>query len=292
MIEGPFRGSAAVAAGLVTRNHLRGPRFRRLFPDIYVPVGPSAPDFRCRSRAAYLYVEGHGVLGGYSAAELLGADCAPRNAVPEVVVERDVRCRAGLAVTRGRVPEVDRRLAGNCLVTAPLLTAWDLTRRLDLVEAVVALDALARYRSPIDDPFPPSALLDLREKRLGTRGCRRLDDVVALADPRAGSPMETRLRLLLVFAGLRPEVQYAVRDRQGRMTFDLAFPEAKLAIEYDGRGHLELGYGDRRRDLRSGALGWHTMRVDAPAVTQTGAATVELIRAQRQQRLTLLSSAT
>lgn len=115
---------------------------------------------------------------------------------------------------------------------------------------------------------------------------------MALADPRAGSPMETRLRLLLVYAGLRPEVRFVVRDRTGKIHFDLAFPEAKLAIEYDGRGHLELGYGERRRDLRSGALGRHTMRFDAPAVLKTGAETVELIGARRRQRLDLLSSAT
>lgn len=285
MFDGPFRGSRAVADGLLTPDHLRGPRFRRLFPDIYLQVGRTAPDLHCLSRAAYLYVEGFGVLGGYSAAALMKIDCAPRGAVPEVIVERDVRCRTGLAATRAHVPEVERRLAGGCLVTSPLLTAWHLTRRLDLVDAVIALDALARYRSPIDEPFAPTELLDMREKRPGARGCRRLDQVVPLADARAGSPMETRLRLLLVFAGLRPEVQYTVRDRLGRMHFDLAFPEAKLAIEYDGRGHLELGYGDRRRDLRSGALGWHTMRFDAGGVLDTPDETVHLIRSQRERRL-------
>ena len=34
----PFRGSAARASGLITPGVLRGPRFRRLFPDIYVPA--------------------------------------------------------------------------------------------------------------------------------------------------------------------------------------------------------------------------------------------------------------
>ena len=39
MVGGPFRGSEAVAAGLVTRHQLHGPRFRRVFPDVYVPAG-------------------------------------------------------------------------------------------------------------------------------------------------------------------------------------------------------------------------------------------------------------
>lgn len=220
---------------------------------------------------------------------MLKIDCAPRATTPEVVVERDVRCRTGLTVTRSHVPDADRCYAGRCLVTSPLVTAWDLTRRFDLVDAVIALDALAAYRSPIEEPVPPSVLLDLRGKRRGARGCGRPDRVVALSDPRSGSSMETRLRLLLVLAGLRPEVRYTVRDRLGRMRFDLAFPEAKLAIEYDGRSHLELGYGDRCRDLRSGALGWHTMRFDAAGVLDTPDETVHLIRGQRERRLRMLS---
>lgn len=33
-LTGPFRGSDALAAGALTRGELRGPRFRRLFPDV------------------------------------------------------------------------------------------------------------------------------------------------------------------------------------------------------------------------------------------------------------------
>ena len=58
-----FRGSRAVAAGLVTPDRLRGPRFQRLLPDVY---GASLPGYRpallLRSLAAYRLVEGHGVL--------------------------------------------------------------------------------------------------------------------------------------------------------------------------------------------------------------------------------------
>ena len=81
-----FRGSAAIAAGLVTKKVLRGPRYLRLFPDTYVRRGADPPDLRLRSFAAYRYVEGRGVLSGHSAAVLLGADCAPDNAPAEVTV--------------------------------------------------------------------------------------------------------------------------------------------------------------------------------------------------------------
>jgi len=72
-----FRGSLAVAAGLTTWGRLRGPRFRRLFRDVYCPVADEPPDLRLRSLGAYRLVEGRGVLSGYSAAVLLDADCAP-----------------------------------------------------------------------------------------------------------------------------------------------------------------------------------------------------------------------
>jgi hypothetical protein len=83
-----FRGSAAVAAGLVTWDVLRGPQFLRLFPDTYVavPEEEQPPDLALRSHAAYRYVGGSGVLSGYSAAEILGASCGPRDAPAEVTV--------------------------------------------------------------------------------------------------------------------------------------------------------------------------------------------------------------
>ena len=69
-----FRGSLAVRAGLTTWGCLRGPRFERLFPDVYCPRGDEPPDLRLRSLAAYRLVEGRGVLAGYSAGLVRGAD--------------------------------------------------------------------------------------------------------------------------------------------------------------------------------------------------------------------------
>src|SRR4051812_38754062 len=81
----PFRGSAAVASGLLTPGVLRGPRFTRLFPDVYVGAAVVV-DLTLRARAAYLLVDGRGVIGGYAAAELLDASCGPRDAPVDGVV--------------------------------------------------------------------------------------------------------------------------------------------------------------------------------------------------------------
>lgn len=97
-----FRGTAALAAGLVTPDLLRGPRYRRLLPDTYAPADAHA-DLRLRSLAAYLWAGPDAVLCGYSAAELLGASCAPRAAPAEVAVtavRAGPRSRDGVVVRR------------------------------------------------------------------------------------------------------------------------------------------------------------------------------------------------
>lgn len=84
-LDGPFRGSTAVRAGLLTRGVLRGPRYRRVFPDVYAPAELEV-DLALRARAAGVLVAGRGVVAGYAAAELLGASCGPPGAAVEVLM--------------------------------------------------------------------------------------------------------------------------------------------------------------------------------------------------------------
>ncbi len=288
VLDGPFRGSVAVRRGLLTRAQLYGPRYRRLLPDVYVPAGATL-NLATRSRAAYLHVAPRGgVLAGFSAAELLGRGCALHRVPAEVLVPRDARSRPDLLVRRGTVRHSELGAAGGCRVTAPLRTAWDLARRLPLVEAVVAVDALAR-RSRTDPGFEPAELLAHRATAPGARCCRRLDRVVALADRRAESVPETRLRLNLVLGGLpAPEVQYRVRDGYGFVLarVDLAYPEARLAIEYDGAAHFtDFGSrADRRRDLTLADHGWHTMRLTNDDVDGDPPVTRQRVAAQLHSR--------
>lgn len=257
----PFRGTEALASGRLTRGRLYGPRYRRVFPDVYLPAEVEL-DLPTRSRAAYLLVQDRGgVLAGYSAAALLGADRAPRDAPAEVLVAANTRAHPGLLVRRGTADDVDVTTAAGCRVTAPVRTAWDLARRLPLVEAVVSVDALARVGR-----FQPNVLLARRAAHPGAPGSGRLDEVVALADPHAESAMETRLRVELVRAGLpRPRVQYEVADEHDYVLarVDLAYPAVKLAIEYDGAEHDDplRVQRDRERDGLLASYGWDTLRV-------------------------------
>jgi hypothetical protein len=172
-----------------------------------------------------------------------------------------MRGEPGLRVSYGAAAGVDLMLAGGCRVTAPFRTTWDLARRLPLVEAVIAVDALARAGG-----FAPAELLTRRTSAPGARNCRRLDEVVALSDPRAESPRETRLRVGLVRAGLpAPEVQYRISDEHGFVLarVDLGYPCAKLAIEYDGATHFTARRArlDRERDGLLASHDWQTLRL-------------------------------
>lgn len=256
-----FRGSRAVAAGLVTPDRLRGPGFRRLFPDVYVRAD-LPEDLRLRSLAAYRLVEGRGVLSGYSAALLLDADCAPSPGTPaEVTVPGGGQRRhPGLCVHRNALHPGEICTVEGVRVTTPLRTAFDLARLACPDEAVVAVDRLAnRHR------FHPDLLLNFGARYRGCRGVAQLPEVLCRADRFAGSPMETRLRLAVVAAGLpRPKVQWVVQDEAARTAYwlDLAWPEARVGVEYDGGLHLDPARvrRDIARHTRLLDLGWRVYR--------------------------------
>lgn len=260
-----FRGTAAVAAGLVTPGRLRGPDFERLLPDTYAPTptspAGSRPDLCLRSLAAVAWAGPGAVLCGYSAAELLGASCGPLDAPAEVnVTGAGPRSRPGVRVRReglhpGEITEVD-----GVRVTSRLRTAFDMARWLPLTEGVVAVDALARGE------FHPDLLLNFAARYPGLRGVRRVTGVLAHADARSGSPPETRLRLILVRGGLpRPVPQHPVLDdgRRRAVWLDLAYPEYRLGVEYDGGEHFatpQRAREDAQRHTRLVAAGWRVLR--------------------------------
>ncbi len=96
--------------------------------------------------------------------------------------------------------------------------------------------------------------------------------------------MESRLRMLLVLAGLpEPVVNHVVRWEDGRVRFrfDLSWPEHKVVVEYDGRQHrADLDQWDTditRRDWMD-AEGWAFVPVVARGVHVRPDETVERVR--------------
>lgn len=156
------------------------------------------------------------------------------------------------------------------LVTSPLRTAFDLARRSDIAEAVVAFDAL--WRAGL---VTPEELLGYASEHHRWRGVRQVPRVVKLADRRAENPMESRLRMRLVLGGLpRPQVQLVVElDGHVVARLDLAYEDVLLDVEYDGRGHWEDAAVRRRDGERNHVLvglGWSTLAFGAQDVFRRG----------------------
>lgn len=289
-MSAPFRGSEAVQAGEVSRNVLHGRRFVRVFPDVYVPAG-SPLTLSIRSMAAHVLADGYGVLVGYSAAELLGAVCAPRDVDAEIGVPgRTLRDRPGLRVHRDHLADDEVTEVHGMLVTTPVRTAYDLARWQPTVEAVAAVDALARLGR-----FAPARLMEIRARYPNARWRRRVPKVVALADSGAESVMESRLRLVMVQHGLpRPVTQFRIHDIDDRLVarLDLAYPEHQVGVEYDGRDHDDPRQArrDAARDSAAAALGWVVLRFSSDDVLRQPHVVAQRIRHTLARRAALRTS--
>lgn len=279
----PFAGSQAVASGLVTWQMLRGPTWRRLLPDVYVQATAfDADDHRMWCEAVAVKLPVGGAVSGLSAAYLWGVDLLPRGGGPvHVTLPRSARLGAHprLAMSRRALGRTDITLLfGGIALTTEVRTAFDLGRLLPRADALAALDAMLHRRL-----FQVDALTRYANAHSVTRGKSQLRDLVGLAEPRTESPMESRLRLLLHDAGLpRPTAQFKVHLPEGRFIarVDLAYPQWRIAIEYEGDHHRERA--TFRRDIgRYNALraaGWLTLRFTADDVIRQSGQLVQAVR--------------
>lgn len=257
-----FRGRDAVAQGLLTPAALRTTAWRRLFHGVYVDAQVSVTHpLRCSAALRYL-LPPKAVIAGRSAAQLHGAGVGYPDDPVEVLVPSEVRSRrpAGVLIHRGAVPETDVRTVRGLRVTEPLRTCWDLSQWCDPPAAVTVVDRLAAAGRVFD-----LELAELAAERRGVRGHRRFATVAGLVDQRAESPPESELRVRLVLAGLpRPDSQYRVFVA-GRFVarVDLAWPQWRIAVEYDGAWHGRPGqlHADRRRLNKLFAAGWIVLHV-------------------------------
>lgn len=268
-----------MARGLVTWARLRGPDFTRLYPDVYVGSDVDV-DAWVRVRALRVWSQGGGVVGGPLAALAWGAECPWEDA--ELILAGHVRRPAADVRPRVDVVPVDEKAPlHDCGVTTPLRTAFDLARREPLVDAVAAVDALAFACRLTSDE-----LGWLADRHPGVRGSAQLRRVLELMDPAAESCMETRTRLVLVLRGVpAPTSQFWVVLRTGkRVRLDLAWPEAKLAVEYDGPEHRTITGQNRDafRDAALGDLGWDVVHVTSAMVLDPRAADDLAARIERK----------
>lgn len=183
-----------------------------------------------------------------------------------LVVHR--RDEAPLAVVDGR------------LVTTAAWTAVEVARALRRPRALATLDAALRSGACSRADIWRAAI-----EQAGRRGIVNVRNLIALADGRAESPMESEARLVMLDGGLpKPELQYDVIDGNGQLRrLDFAWPDQGVAVEYDGvdwHGNPDALRNDRRRTAALTDVGWVVIAIVFEDVRHREGEMVARIRAQ------------
>ncbi|MDT0202596.1 hypothetical protein [Nocardioides sp. AE5] len=271
----PFRTRAALAAG-ISAKELRGPRFRTVFRGVHVSNSVRATDLQRIRGALLLFEAGTAWASHESAARVLGVPVPDQSdvhiSVPHASMRRrraELKCHVSPG---GRVVEHQ-----GMHVSSPHQLFVELACRLGLVDLVIVGDHLVRQRMTTPRKLvqhcrattQPHARAALRAARLVRSG--------------VDSPMETRLRLLLVLAGLpEPEVNLSLCTRDGDVfrKYDLSYPGIKVVIEYDGRHHIEREqqwHADLLRREDSEGNDWRFVVVIAADIFTTPAQTINRV---------------
>ncbi len=280
-LDRPFTRAQLRRAGIDPET-LRGDDFVQALPRVWVCKRAIDHDTRIRA-ALVLHPEG-AFASHLSAAEVLNLPVPDRGfAHVTVARHRDRRFRPGL---KSHVTKRKRRIivVRGIPTTDPIQTFIDCAGCLSLVDLVILGDALARRYK-------------ITARRL-RKACAASTDYYAAAALRAAtlvrdgvdSPMETRLRLLIVFAGLpEPTVNLLMLNDDGslRRRIDLCYLAIKLIIEYDGRQHAEDTAQwkrdlDRREELDDEQ--YRVLVVTAAGIFQEPLRTLQRVRRQLVER--------
>ena len=261
--RGPFTTAQAARLG-VSGDVLAGQRFRRLHRGVYVRA--DVPDtIPLRVDAVRLLVPS-AVASHHTAAILRSLPAPPETrvhiTVPDLATHpRIAGVRSHVAPVRGAVSLVD----GRPVLSVPRTLADLAAVGVGLVDLVTFGDAGVRRGWTTADHLVAAT------GSTAGRGCRVARRAAGLVRPRVDSPMETRLRLLLVLAGLpEPVTGRTVYDETGWVaTPDLVYPHHRIAIEYDGDHHRterRQWRHDKVRCRRLRDLGWELLECTADDV--------------------------
>jgi hypothetical protein len=227
-----FRGSDVVNRGWLTRAQLKGPSWRRLFHNVYADADLD-DSHRLRCEAIGLILPKTAAVTGRSAVCLDAFSMGrPEDPVHVLAPLRTRFAHQGVRLVRTAWLPAEHVVPGSPNVTTPERTAWEIAGEPDVEEAVVVLDRLFRARRPHQETM---------NRWMAAFPASPAATTIGLADGRAESPQESRARVRLTLAGFPPPVPQYEIIVHGRFVarVDLAWPEAKVAVEYDGVWHAE-----------------------------------------------------
>ena len=265
LAHGPFSRAQALRYG-VTDGRLRGKDLARPFHGVRSPA--RAQDLETLCRAFALRMPKDAFFNTTTAARLLSLPLPWRMeqetslhvAVP--APNRGLRVR-GIVGHKVQLMGDDVRSWRGLPISSPDRVFCELSAVLDLPDLVAVGDHLIHWRLPITSA---SSLLSAVSRYPAQRGRGRLGQAILLLSERAESPPESRLRVILAEAGVVGFVpNHPVRIRGRRFRIDLAFPELKVAIEYQGDYHRAPEQW--RRDMSRRAIltsdGWMVIEINA-----------------------------
>jgi hypothetical protein len=275
----PATRAGATDAG-ITVWQLRHRDVVRLSRNTYLPAA-ALSDLRERIAAVLLTAPARAVVSDTTAARLWGLELPMRGDDARVhltvATGSAVRNRADRCIHRRPWDDDEVVERDGFPVTTPARTWRDLAAVLPPAALLAAGDQL------LDGRCTTGQLAAQLARRPGGRGAARARAVLPLAGEPAESPMESVLRWVLHEAGLPPPVvQHVVTDSSGAFLgrADLAWPERKVIVEFDGDVHRERGVfvRDVRRQNRLIAAGWTVLRFTSADVLGNPASVVVAIR--------------
>lgn len=231
----PFTRADARSAGLPLSD-LLSRKFKRLFYDLYLDASiPESPQIRALAALKVSPAGSH--ISHHTAAELWGGVAPDDPAIHVSVPTAAARTRRQGITAHLRLEGLRTMEQDGITLSAPSACFLELAAiGVGLVDLVILGDSLVRKNLVSVERLVEAAAA------YSGRGALVARRAAGLVRAGVDSPMETRLRLLVVLAGLpEPEVNVVLRDSDGEwlMRFDLKFRRVRLILEYDGRQHAE-----------------------------------------------------
>lgn len=154
--------------------------------------------------------------------------------------------RDDLVLRRASLLPPDLQRHRGLLMTSDPRTVIDLARELPFTDAVVTADHALATSVPRDE------LEAALRRQAGWPGIQRARSVIAFADPRSESALESKARAVFAEAGLpRPVLQAQFWDGHRWMPerVDLWWPDGRTVGEPDGLAKFEAATPEKRRRL-------------------------------------------
>jgi Protein of unknown function (DUF559) len=288
----PFSVGAATRAG-VGRSRLNGGDLARPFWGVRVPLvsgrsgAPSTTEDLCRAIA--LRMPPGAFFTHVTAAQLMRLPLpfpmtASRPIHVGVVSPQRAMDARGVNGHRMKIGNDDLHVWNGFTVTSPSRTWLDLAHRLSLFELVAMGDYLIHWERPLTTL---AALTDAASRNAGRRGMATVRAALPLLRTRSESPRESVLRVIIVVSGLpEPECNLNIFDPSGRFLAraDLAYPQFKLMLEYQGDQH-RTDRAQWRHDIRRvGGVedhGWQVLQFTDDDLQDPAALVARILRRLR-----------